>query len=135
MRLWRGSCDGLARLWREAAIERLALFRHVGEELAGLEAVAMVLRELVAQRHESLRAHAVDIGDSAAGERRKAEAEDRADIGFAHVGDDALLDAAGGFERLYRQQPRLELGDIERVRIELVRLQIGEPGPQPLRAV
>src|ERR1700733_7127134 len=118
----------LTRLMRrEAAVERLALFRHVEQELAGFEAVAMKLGELVAQRDKGLGAHAVDIGNGAAGERRKAEAQDRADVGFAHVGDDALLDAAGGFQRLHRQQPRFELADIDRIRIEFCRLQIGKP--------
>jgi len=67
------------------------------------------------------------------GERRKAEAEDRADIGFAHIGDHAFLDAARGFERLDRQQAVLEHFNVDRIRIELGRLQIGKAGPQALR--
>src|ERR1700676_5251603 len=73
-------------LRREAAVERLALRRHLLQEFRRGEARAVFGLELVAQRDEILRPHEVDIGQRAAGKRRKAEAEDRTDIGFAHVG-------------------------------------------------
>ena len=60
----------------------------------GLKRVAVFLLQPLAQLDEALRPHHVDIGQRAAGERREAEAEDRADIGLAHVGDDALLEGS-----------------------------------------
>src|SRR5271170_4246132 len=97
------SGDSLALLWREAAIERFALFRHFVQQLGRLEAVAVALGKAVAKFDERLCAHAVDVRHRAAGERREAEAKDRADVGLAHVGDHAFLDTARGFERLDRQ--------------------------------
>src|SRR5579863_880453 len=120
---------------RKAAIERLAFFRHVVKELARLETLAAFLGESVAEIDKGFRSHAVDIGNGAAGERGKAEAEDRADVGFAHVGDDLLLDAPGGFERLDRQEPTLQNRNIDAVGIELGRLQIAKPRPQPFRRI
>ncbi len=73
----------------------------------------MALGEAAAKGDESFAAHPIDVGDGAAGERRKAETENRADVGLAHVGDHALLDAAGGFERLDGEEPLLELRDID----------------------
>ena len=84
---------------------------------------------------EILRAHHVDVGQRAAGERRKAEAEDRADIGLAHVGEHVLLEAARGLQRLNAEQALLQLLDVDLVGIELLRLQIGEARPQLLRPV
>ena len=70
-------------LRREAAVEGLALRRHLDQQLRRREARAVFGLELVAQLDELLRAHEVDVGQRAAGERREAEAEDRADIGLA----------------------------------------------------
>ena len=95
----------------------------------------MLLFEPPAQIDEALGAHHVDVGKGAARERREAEAEDRAHVGLAHVGDDALLDAARGFQRLRHQQAVLELLDVDLVGVEFRRLQVGESRPQPLRAV
>ena len=81
-------------LRREPAVEGLALRRHVAQQLAAASKRGPYFAcELVAQLDEGLRAHAVDVGERAAGERREAEAEDRADIGLARIGDDALLHA------------------------------------------
>ena len=90
--------------------------------------------KLLAQRDELLRAHHVDVGERAARIGRVAEAEDRADIGLAHVGEHAFLEAARGFQRLDREQAMLQLRHVDRVGIELGRLQLGEARPQPLRA-
>ena len=68
-------------------------------------------------------AHEVDIGQRAAGERREAEAEDRADIGLALIGDDVILHRARGFHRLHHQEALLQLLDVERIGIEMLRLQ------------
>ena len=78
---------------------------------------------------EGLGAHAVDIGDGASGEGRVAEAENRADVSFAHVSDDTFLDATSRFESLNREQPRLQFFDVKRIGIELGRLQLGKPWP------
>src|SRR5271154_5062844 len=126
--IWRsyGSSDGLALLRREPVVECVAVLRHVGEELTWLKALAAGLGQPVAQIDEGSYAHAVDVRNRAAGKRREAEAEDRADVGFPDIGDHLLLDAAGGFERLDRQQPALEFGNIDRIGIELLLLQISE---------
>ena len=89
----------------------------------------------MAQRDEILRAHEVDIGQRAAGEGGKAEAEDRADIGLAHIGDDVILDRARGFHRLHHQEALLQFLDVERVGIEMLGLQSGKARPQPLLAL
>src|SRR5262245_63759102 len=102
----------LLPLRREARIEALALRRHLEQELVRLEALAVLLRELLAQRDELPRAHHVDVGERAARIGRVAEAEDRSDIRLAHVGQHVLLEAARGFERLDREQARLQLRDV-----------------------
>src|SRR5438270_3607579 len=88
----------------KARVKALALARHLDEQLVRLEALAVFLRELFAQRDELLDAHHVDVAEGPAGVRRVPKAEDRADIGLAHVGEHALLEAARGFERLDREQ-------------------------------
>src|SRR4051812_15770636 len=88
----------------------------------------------LAERQERLRAHEVDVGERAAGVGGEAEAEDRADIGLARIGDDALLDRARRLERLRDEKAALHLRDVERVGIELRRLQVLEARPEALRA-
>src|SRR5215216_7228238 len=78
-------------LRREAAVEGLAARRHVFQEFRRGEARAVFGLQLVAELDEFSRAHEVDIGQRTAGERCKAKTEDRADIGFPHVGDDVIL--------------------------------------------
>ena len=105
--------------------------RHVDEQLRRAQSAPRM--SVSSRRHSStkrLRPHHVDVGERAAGERRKAEAEDRADIGLAHVGEHALLDAARGLERLDGEQPLLDLVLVDAVGIELLRLQLGEARPQ-----
>src|SRR5688572_28288998 len=89
----------LALVRREALVEGLAVLGHVEQQLGRLEALAELLLEALAQLDELLSAHHVDIGERAARERREAEAEDRADVGLAHVRDDAILHGACGFHR------------------------------------
>jgi hypothetical protein len=115
-----------------AAVEGLALGGHLLEQLRRREARAVFLLEGVAERDEVLGAHEVDVGQRAAGERREAEAEDRADVRLAHVGDDVILDGARRFQRLHHQEAVLQLLDVERIRIELLRLQRGEARPEAL---
>src|SRR5581483_1721349 len=62
---------GLLR--REAAVEGLTFRRHLFQELRRRKARAVFLLELVAELDELPGAHEVDIGQRAAGERRKAE--------------------------------------------------------------
>src|SRR6516165_10824958 len=84
--------DGFALCWREAAIKRLALVCQIEEKLRRLEPLPVSCGEIVEHLDEILHAHAVYVGDSSAGERRKSETENRTDIGFAHVGDHLVLD-------------------------------------------
>src|SRR5690242_15766650 len=84
-------------LRREAAVEGLVPRRHVFQQLWRGEARAVFGFKLVAELDEFSRAHEVDIGQRAAGERREAETEDRADIGLARIGDDVILHRARGF--------------------------------------
>ena len=105
------------------------------QQLRRREARAVFGLELVAEFDELLRAHEVDIGQRAAGERRKAEAEDRADIGLAQIGDDMILHRAGGFHRLHHEKALLHLLDIERIGIEMLGLQAAEGRPQALLAL
>src|ERR1700758_1019239 len=99
--------DGLALCWRETAIEAVAAVGHVEQKLRRREPLAAGLGEIVAQLDKVLHAHAVDIRNRAPGEWRKTEAENRTDIGLAHVSDDLLLDTTRGFQRLDPEQPAL----------------------------
>src|SRR3954468_9445828 len=87
------STGGLRRLLlrREAAVEGLVSRRHIFQQFRRGEARTVFGFESVAELDELSRTHEVDIGQRAAGERRKAEAEDRADIGLARIGDDVVL--------------------------------------------
>src|SRR5262247_2143517 len=85
---------------REAAIERLVLGGHLGEELGGPEARTVLLLQRLAQLDEALGAHHVDVAQGPAGEGREAEAEDGADVALAYVGEHALLEDARALERL-----------------------------------
>src|SRR5476649_992823 len=120
----------LALVRREAAIEGVALGGEIEQERRRLEARAVFLFQRLAQFDELLRSHHVDVGQRAAGERRKAETQDRAHIGLAHVGDHALLEGARGFQRLHDQEAGFQLLDADFFRIELLRLQIEQSGPQ-----
>ena len=79
----------------------------------------------VAQFDEDLYAHAVDIGQGAARERRETEAENRADIGLARIGDNMLREGARGLHCLRHEESLFQFGHVKRVRIELV---VGEFG-------
>src|SRR5271163_926083 len=132
---WRSSRRFPAMARGEAAIESLVLRRHAQQQLRWRKARPMPGGELFTHGDEADGTHHVDIGQGAAGERREAEAEDRADIGLADVGEDALLEAARRFERLDTEQAILELLHIDGVGVELDLLQVGEPGPQPFLAL
>src|SRR5665213_4243297 len=67
---------------REAAVEAFVVLGHVEKKLGRREALAVFLFQLLTQRDEFLRPHHVDVRQRAARIRRKAEAEDGADIGF-----------------------------------------------------
>ena len=112
-----------------AAIKRLAVRRHFAQQGRRRETRAMPGGQCVAQFDEGLYAHAVDIGQGPAGERREAKAEDRADIGLARVGDDMLRDGARGLHRLYDEEALFQLGHVKSVRIDLVVGEFGETRP------
>jgi hypothetical protein len=65
-------------------------------------------------RHSStkLRADGVDQRERSAGIGREAPAEDRADVGVAHVGEDAFLEAARRVEGLHVEEALLEVLDV-----------------------
>src|SRR5215472_6485277 len=79
--------DGFTFCWREAAIKRLALVGHLDEKLRRLEPLPASFGEIVAHLDEILHTHAVNVRNSSTGKRCKTEAENRTDVGFAHVGD------------------------------------------------
>src|SRR5262249_57036192 len=62
----------------------------------------------------------------------KAEAEDRAKVGVADVGEDALLEAAGGLERLADEEAPLQLGNVDGIGIGNRRIELAKSGPEPL---
>src|SRR5260370_14670869 len=72
-------------LWREAAVERLALGRHLDQEFWRGETRAVFRLQPVAKLDEFLGPHEIDVGQRAAGERRKAKTEDRAGIGLPGI--------------------------------------------------
>src|SRR6266480_2369506 len=122
-------------LRREAAVECLALGRHLDQEFRRGEARAVFGLELVAKLDELPGAHEVDVGQRAAGERRKSKTQDRADIGLTHIGDYVILHGARGLYCLHDKKALLQLLDIERVRIEMLRLQAAQFRPQALLAL
>src|SRR4029077_14633545 len=81
---------------------------------------------------EAFRAHPIDVGERAARERRKAEADDRADIGLPWIGDHALFHRARRLKRLSDEEALLELVLVDRVGIEMHRLELLEPRPELL---
>src|SRR5829696_96752 len=115
-----------------AAVERAARLGHVEEDFWRGEALAVLRLELAGKRHEALRAHAVDVGEPPARVGREAEAEDRADVGLARVGDDALAVDPRRLERLRHEEALLELLHVDAVGIELGGGEVLETGPQAL---
>ena len=86
------------------------------QQLRRLELRAVFLLQRLGELDELLRAHAVDVGQRAAGEGREAEGEDRADIGLARIGDDAFLHDARRFQRDGDEEALLQLLDVDLVR-------------------
>src|SRR5205823_12389601 len=97
----------------ETAVERVAGLRHLDQELRRPVAHAAALLIETASGDEIRQSHAVDVAQRATGEWRKAEAQDGADIGFAHVGQHVLLETARGLKRLDEEQPLLDFVHIE----------------------
>ena len=89
-------------------------------------------RKFLAKRDEIGRAHPIDVAQCAAGKWREAEADDRADIGLARIGDDAVLDHPRRLDRLGHEEPLLELADVDPVRIKLRSLKCVKTRPQGL---
>jgi len=54
---------------------------------------------------------------------------------LAHVGDDVILHRAARFHRLGHQETLLQFLDVERIGIEMFRLQGAEARPQALLAL
>src|SRR5881227_3538493 len=123
------------RLGGGTAIKSLARFRHVDEQAGRRETVAVLLGELVAEQNEIADAHSVDIAQRAAGIRCKAEAEDRADIRLARIGDHPFLEGARGLNRLHDEDALLQFLDVDRIRVELALGEIGKSRPEPLLAL
>ena len=69
----------------------------------------MPLRKPVAQLDKGPGAEHVEIGQRAAGPRRKAPAEQCPDIGVGGVGQNVFFQATGRFERLDREIPDLDV--------------------------
>src|SRR2546430_13530930 len=67
-------------LRREAAVERLALGRHLDQQFRRGGARARFCLKLLAKVDELPGAHEVDVGQTSAAERGKPEAHDRAAI-------------------------------------------------------
>src|SRR5262245_58227662 len=118
---------------RKQLVETLAFGRDLDQERRRFEALAVFRFKLAALLNESLRAHHVDIAERAARIGRKTEAQNRADVGLAHVGEHMFLKATRRLQRLDAEQALLELVDVDRIRSKFLRLQVGEAGPQPLR--
>src|SRR5262249_42900350 len=115
---------------REALIEALAFRGEVYQQLVGRKARAVFLFQLAAQSDEGLGADHVDPRQCAAREGRKTETKDRADVCLAHVDEDFLLEAAGGFERLDTKQPQFQFLDVDFFGIEqFLRLQVDKTRP------
>ena len=93
----------------EAAVEAVAFGGHVDEQRRRRKPWPARRFEAPALFDECLRPHHVDVGQRTARERREAEAQDRADVSLAHVGQHALLEAARGFERLDAKQAMLQV--------------------------
>src|SRR5262249_20145290 len=116
----------------EPPVEGVALAGHFDEKLRGLEACAVLLLEGLHHLDEALGAEHVDPRERPAGIWRKPEAEYRADVGLAHVGEHALFETARGLERHDAEQAVLDLAHVDVVGVDLDRLQVGEPRPQAL---
>src|ERR1700733_11045662 len=121
--------------WRVLAVEALALGRHLPQAAARREARTVLASEFLGAGDERLRAQAVDQRDRTAGERREAEAEDRADVGLAGVGDDALLHAARGLQRLREQETVLQVSHRNRIGIEPLACDFLQARPEALGAI
>src|SRR5271163_4230474 len=72
------------------AVESLAALGHPDELFARLKLRTVFSRELFGARDEGLKSHAVDERHGAARIGRVTKAKDRADVGLARIGDDAL---------------------------------------------
>src|SRR3954465_11120545 len=114
------------------SVEAAAGLRHLDNDRRRRKAIAVPIPRALADRHEGLRAHEVDVAQRAAGIGREAEAEDRADIGLARIGDDALLDRARRFERLRDEEAQLQLRDVEALAVVAARLKVAQARPEPL---
>src|SRR5690348_10251503 len=101
--LWSGDLAA-----REAAVKTGAGCRHFAQQTIRLKTIAMFFGKRFALRNESRGAQVVDHRQRPAGERRKAPAQDGADIAIARISDHVLFVAACRFERLNRQQPTFQ---------------------------
>src|SRR5690349_20436417 len=133
VQLLRCLCSRLLR--REAAVEGLALGGHLLQKLRRGEARAVLLLKLAAELDKLFRAHEIDIGQRAAGERRETKSEDGSHIGLARIGDDMVLDRTRSLHRLHHEEALLQLLDVERIGIEMLGLQRRQAGPQALLAL
>src|SRR5262249_62027690 len=107
-------------------------FTQVIENLRWPMPHAIVFRVIFEKSDKVLRAHPIDIAQRTAGKWRKTKADDRADIGLARIGDDALFHHARGLDRLNHEKALFELSYVDPVGIAFFRLETIEPGPQAL---
>src|SRR4051794_32493008 len=117
------------------AVERAAGSSHLDQDLGRREAVTVLGPQPLTQLDEGLGAHEIDVAGSTARVGRESEAEDRADIRLARVGDHAFLDAAGRLERLRDEETLLQLLHVEKLALAMRGLQILQARPQAFWAV
>src|SRR5450759_3068043 len=68
--------------------------------------------QFISALDKSVNAHAVDELHGTAGPGRKANAEDRADVGIMHAGEDVLVQTTGRLHRLAIEQAVFQVGDV-----------------------
>src|ERR1700719_4335103 len=85
-----GFCAGRG----ETLIERLAALGNLAQQPVRTESGPVRPGKALAEADKRVCANAVDVRQRPAGKGRKAEPQDRADVGLANVGEDALFEAA-----------------------------------------
>src|SRR4051794_1729632 len=119
---------------RGSGREGLALLGHLDEAVGGGEAVAVCRGQVTGPGDEAGQALAgatvvaLHELDGATGQRRVADAHDRADVGGGGGLDDALLEALRGLDRLDEQVAVLEVLDVGWLGVR--REQLGQAAPQ-----
>src|SRR5512140_387946 len=108
-RAWRSRGREASMMWSPGGLVRANGILHLGGED---EAGPKFFRQLRRALAEGVDAGAVDELQGAAGPGRKADAEDRADIGVVHRGEHVLRQATRRFHGLTVQQAVLQFGHV-----------------------